>query len=620
MRTHRAKQWCTVAFCLGVLLGISSAAAWGQGLGTGGVNVLTWHNDTSRTGQNLNETILTYNTITPDTFGQLCSAQLDGQVYAQPLVVTNATIEGTNYGRVVYVVTMNDTLYAIDGDPTDGHRPCKVIKSLPFLTTQGLPTYGQFAVDCHHIGANGCQALGPTVGILGTPVINISNGAGTIYLVTETQDTQKNPQTWYHYLYAVNVQSLKVTQSIQICGSGCGAYSSTRFSHDHIQRPGLLLANCGSACNNKSYVYVAFSMMDGTGWPYPNGAVFGYNAARLVGASLYYQTSTGVDNQTSYGNGIWQAGAAPAYGPDKNGKNWIYLNTANGTFDLSNQQPPNTDAGDTFLKLNPKNLTVTANTTGYFTPADQFYRYDPSCNPSEDGNDIDFGSGGVMLIPNYAVQGHKAIAVSGDKEQALWFIDRTRPGGHITACDGSCTCNTPDTNIIEKYAANHGQFHNNPALWQSPTTSYIYAAGFPGGPLFQYALCAKPTTGHVVCSSLKAPANFSYGSTPTVSASAQATATDAVVWAINKADGGAPEGTKPGVLYAFDAVSMKELYDSNECKVNTVPVDQIAPATKFSVPTVANSFVYVGAQELQNGVNHGTGTFYIFGLLSRTCS
>jgi hypothetical protein len=80
--------------------------------------VLTWQQDNPRicsgcayrTGQNLTETKVTYQNITSDNFGQFCSAVLDGQVYAQPLVATNVTIRGTFYDRVVYVATQNDTL------------------------------------------------------------------------------------------------------------------------------------------------------------------------------------------------------------------------------------------------------------------------------------------------------------------------------------------------------------------------------------------------------------------------------------------------------------------------------------------------------------------------------
>src|SRR5690242_4831563 len=101
------------------LLLMLSAVSRAQTIGGGGVNALTWHNDVGRAGQNLSETIL-YPTgqgaVSSSTFGQLCTVQLDGQVYGQPLVVTNVTIQGyTQAQTVAYVVTQNDTLYAING-------------------------------------------------------------------------------------------------------------------------------------------------------------------------------------------------------------------------------------------------------------------------------------------------------------------------------------------------------------------------------------------------------------------------------------------------------------------------------------------------------------------------
>jgi hypothetical protein len=78
-------------------------------------------------------------------------------------------------------------------------------------------------VDCNYIGGR-CGTIAPTIGILGTPVMNISGSTGTIDLVTETQDTKppQAPSNWYHYLYAVDIQSLAVTGSVQICKGGCG--------------------------------------------------------------------------------------------------------------------------------------------------------------------------------------------------------------------------------------------------------------------------------------------------------------------------------------------------------------------------------------------------------------
>ena len=119
---------------------------------TYGLCVTTWQQDAPgevcsgcayRTGENLSETTITPSSIQTDNFKQLCSQGLDGQVYAQPLVVTGVTINHQTYPNpLVYAVTQKDTLYQIDG------VTCAIVNQLPFLTTQGLPTYGQYAANC----------------------------------------------------------------------------------------------------------------------------------------------------------------------------------------------------------------------------------------------------------------------------------------------------------------------------------------------------------------------------------------------------------------------------------------------------------------------------------------
>ena len=78
-------------FVLVFLLGSASQRSVAQS-----VNVTTAHQDIGvsdicsncvyRTGENLNEDTLTYNTLSTSTFGKLCEYDnLEGQVYGQPL-------------------------------------------------------------------------------------------------------------------------------------------------------------------------------------------------------------------------------------------------------------------------------------------------------------------------------------------------------------------------------------------------------------------------------------------------------------------------------------------------------------------------------------------------------
>jgi hypothetical protein len=584
-------------------------------------------------GENLLESTITFSTIQTDNFGQLCSSDsansspLDGQIYAQPLVLTNVKINhGQTYPYIAYAVTQNDTLYAIDG------KNCVVRSQYPFL--QHAPMTGQSAVNCADFPNMPCGTIYPTVGILGTPVIDKT--AGIIYLVTHSIDSSGK---FYHYLHALDVQNFteEPNSPVLICPPSEQCPSTSAFSSNHIQRPGLLLANCGSVCGGKNYVYVAFSMMDGTGLPYPNGAVFAYDASTLARQAYFQTTAGGVPS--SNGGGIWMGGAGLAFGPDSaSGSPWIYVTTANGTFDngVSNW-------GDSFLKLDPSTLTVPAS-NGYFTPADQFFRSDSSCFHAMTaplGGDADMGSGGVTLIPDneLAYSGNGYLSVSSEKEGGIWFVDRhlVAHPQHLTACDGPpgmCSCTTSDTNIVQSYwiGPAHNQkddylVHNNVAYWESdsalyPTKPYVYVAptslkNTTAGYLYQYALCSSSTDQNPICGSTYTNratlSTGSFGITPTISA-ASSTDTDGIVWAIEKTDTSCPESDQcqpvvpNGILFALDAVTLQQLYSSSTCTSR----DLLHQATKYSVPTVANGNVYVGTQS-DNVTNKGKGTFYIFG-------
>src|SRR5579864_4617977 len=118
-------------------------------------NVLTQHYDVTRTGANTAEKILTPGNVSSGSFGKLFQDNVDGQIYAQPLFVENLSISGRKH-NVVFVCTENNSVYALDAD-TGGATHWHVNLGRPFPSP--------------------CGDLAPTVGITGTPVIDLDKRA-----------------------------------------------------------------------------------------------------------------------------------------------------------------------------------------------------------------------------------------------------------------------------------------------------------------------------------------------------------------------------------------------------------------------------------------------------------
>src|SRR5258706_12524309 len=130
--------------------------------------VTTYHNDNFRTGWNSTETVLTPAHGNANQFGALASVAVDDQVDAQPLLVPGVNITaGNKQGKhdVVYVVTGNDTVYAIDAN----------VGTVLLSQHLGSPVPKPL----------GCSNNGPNVGITSTPVIDTTTS--TLYLIAYTQ-------------------------------------------------------------------------------------------------------------------------------------------------------------------------------------------------------------------------------------------------------------------------------------------------------------------------------------------------------------------------------------------------------------------------------------------------
>ena len=191
-------------------------------------DVLTYHNDTLRTGQNLTETTLTPTNVKSSSFGLLRVLNTDNPVDATPLIASKVSIAGALH-NVVYVATENDTVYAYDAD------------SGALLLHISLLGSGEVASD-----TRSCGATAPGIGVTATPVIDRSIGPnGTLYVVAMSKDSSSN---YYQRLHALDLTTLADRMpavAIQATAAGGGANTSNgvqTFSPAQYLARGALLA------------------------------------------------------------------------------------------------------------------------------------------------------------------------------------------------------------------------------------------------------------------------------------------------------------------------------------------------------------------------------------------
>src|SRR2546421_10775438 len=147
------------------------------------VDVLTYHNDDSRTGANLNETTLTPQNVNASSFGKLFDYKLDGYVYAQPLEVSGLRMSDGKVHNVLFVATQNDSVYALDANsPTAGPRHDGVLWQDIFID----PKNGVTPVLSQDVESTDIR---PVLGITGTPVIG--RASNTLFVVSRVKSQPK---------------------------------------------------------------------------------------------------------------------------------------------------------------------------------------------------------------------------------------------------------------------------------------------------------------------------------------------------------------------------------------------------------------------------------------------
>jgi hypothetical protein len=363
--------------------------------------VITYHDDNYRTGWDDEESTLTPKKVSSSSFGVLASTTLDDQVDAQPLVVPGVTTTGgTSQGEhdVVYVVTENDSVYAIDASS----GKVLIQKSL------GSPVQTPL----------GCTNNGPNVGITGTPVIDLANNV--MYVVAYTNETSV-PTYRIHELSLSDlsdvVPSVIVAASQQLTNGKTFAFNATY----QRQRPALLEAN--------GNVYAGFGSFCDYQASNSRGWLLGWQAGTLTPlAANQLNNRLAKSPNEFFLSSIWMSG----YGPASDTSGNVYFVTGNSDYS-GNTYNGVTNVNESVVKMSPDLSTMLS----IFTPS----------NVSNlDEGDEDFGSGGVLLLPAVSNSATPLAAAAG-KDGNMYLMNQNSLGGfgtvnHVLSQQyiGGCWC------------------------------------------------------------------------------------------------------------------------------------------------------------------------------------
>lgn len=506
--------------------------------------VLTQHNDLARTGACLFEETLTVDSVRSGSFGKIATRAVDDQVFAQPLVVPGVAIRGVGDRNVLVVATVNDTVYAFDADDASVTDP---FWTRSFLTAGATPprnTDMTGACSGHYVDFSG------NIGIVGTPVVDPATQ--TLFLVARTKENG----AFYQRLHA-----LSLADGSERPGSPVAVYATVSAGpgvpgvgfdplHEN-QRAGLALVD--------GVVYVGWG--GHCDWQPFYGWLMGYDATTLEQVRVYNAAPTG-DSA-----GIWQGGQAPsAEGGD------LFVVTGNGTIGTPADPRSALNRGQSIVRLRPSGATLDVVT--WFTPHD--YKL---ANLS----DTDLGTSGLLLIPG------TRLAVSGSKAGYLYVVNRDDMGGLTRSTSG-------DDNIVQYIDVNSpARIYGSPVFWRGPDRAFVYVWA-EDDQLKAYPLAGTSTApgsapldvANVLRSAVAAPGMP--GGLLSISANGNTRGTG-IVWAARDIAGNANQRVLPGMLQAFDAETLEELWSNQTNKAR----DDCGSFAKFSYPTIANGKVYLAS-------------------------
>lgn len=337
-------------------------------------DVLRYHNDNYPTGWNPSETDLTPATVKSASFGQLTTLNVDSNVIAQPLLVSNFQMPDGSTRNVLIVATGHNSVYAYDAQDY----------STLWQVNLGAP---QSSNDV------GCGDIAPEYGISSTPVIVRRGKKAIIYLVAATEPSGFSFHTQLHALDL---------------GTGADAMAPVEIAPEaKLKTGGTIHFDPQNQWSRASLAYANGALYVGI------GSHCDHNAGAISGWVLRYNTRnlklTGKFNTIEAAAGyelssVWMAGYSPAIDPDGN----VYAITGNGNYNLAKG---NKGYGESVIKLSPD---LKKRPRGTFTPNNW---------QSLNNGDSDFGSGGAMLIPVASGQTAPAMMIGMGKAGTAYLLD-----------------------------------------------------------------------------------------------------------------------------------------------------------------------------------------------------
>lgn len=369
--------------------------------------------DAGRAGWYANQPQLDPGIVTSSSFGRLFKTALPlnpaEQVFAQPLV----------FGDRLLIATEANDVYVLDATSGD----------IVLSRSYGAPWQSSDI---------GCGDLSPSVGITGTPVIDLTIRTAFFFSKSHrdaSQSSGRSNAVWYAHGVSIDTLEEQSGFPVEVRGNASNDPNVAFDAFPEMQRTGLLLldgvvyAGFGGHCDFDQY----------------HGWIVGIGER----GDLLTLFATEAGPGSVRGAGIWQSGGGLV--SDDPGR--IFFSTGNGYSNSIVAPTPGT-APPPSLDESVVHLSVQADGTlsavDFFTPYDVSYL---------DAADLDFGSGGVVALPDnaFGTTAHPRLALAAGKEGVMYLLDRDALGGFKQGIGGG------DATVSQIFV--EGGLWSRPAAW-----------------------------------------------------------------------------------------------------------------------------------------------------------